>query len=270
MAINFNKVPAYIKREINNPAKIIRIGQKNRYVKQIQEWLEYHRIRTSIDGIYGPATASCVSDFQQSRKLNNTGTVDAETWKKLVEPMIKALKPPKITKRQTAPSTVALVAKQHVKQKPQEIGGANRGPWVRLYCNGNDGIEWAWCAGFVTLIMQQAYFYRDEKSPIKGSVSCDSLAAQGKETDLFVGRQKVTSGSYQWEKFGGSCIFLKRRTETDWTHTGIATASESKEKELVFYTIEGNTNDEGDREGYEACVRKRSIKSTHYDFIAFE
>jgi hypothetical protein len=52
-----------------------------------------------------------------------------------------------------------------------------------------------------------------------------------------------------------------RRTATDWTHTGLVTASAAE----VFDTIEGNTNDDGNREGFEVCSRSRGYQDK--DFI---
>jgi hypothetical protein len=210
-----------------------------------------------------------VKDFQRMKRKSPTGRVDAEVWNLLVRPMTTALKAPTNIARLTAQDAVLAVATQHVDQHPVEIGGANCGPWVRLYCEGNDGRHWAWCAGFVTLVMQQAYFYRDQRPPIKGSVSCDSLAAQAQAAGLFVSKRDITSGRRSWSDFGAACIFLRRRTATDWTHTGIATAGTGQPRELVFATLEGNTNDEGVREGFEACRRKRGVAGGDYDFIAF-
>ncbi|MEM6985060.1 MAG: peptidoglycan-binding domain-containing protein [Pseudomonadota bacterium] len=269
MAINFDKVPSYIRREIDPPKKVLKRGSNGRHAKQVQEWLQFHQCRTGIDGKYGPATQVCVKDFQALTGLRETGKIDKATWQALVAPMTTALAAPKIAATDAAPSTVRDVAMQHVQQRPHEIGGSNRGPWVRLYCDGNDGSQWAWCAGFVSFIMQQAYFYRHEKPPIKGSVSCDSLAAQGKEKGLFVPELSVSKNKVPWDRFGGACLFLRRRTSTDWTHTGIATTASGRGNNLVFHTIEGNTNDEGHREGYEACERKRSIDGSHYDFVSF-
>ena len=120
------------------------------------------------------------------------------------------------------------------------------------------------------MIMHQAHFYQGVKSPIKGSVSCDSLAAQAKAAGLFVSGRDVARGDVPWSALGESCIFLRRRTSTDWTHTGIALDASGPANALVFSTIEGNTNDEGSREGYEACRRKRGLGSGGYDFITFE
>ena len=269
MAINFGRIPAYIRREIDPPRAPVTRGARNRTVQRIQEWLNYHGFRTGIDGDFGPATQACVTDFQRKNGTTESGKVDAVTWNLLVAPMVNALKVPPRVQRMTAQEAVLAVANQHVDQHPVEIGGANCGPWVRLYCQGNDGRDWAWCAGFVTFVMQQAYYYRDEKPPITGSVSCDTLAAQAKAAGLFVPHQEISSGHRSWQDFGAAAIFLRRRTSNDWTHTGIATRGAGDPSELVFSTIEGNTNDEGVREGFEACRRTRSLTGSNYDFITF-
>ena len=45
-----------------------------------------------------------------------------------------------------------------------------------------------------------------------------------------------------------------KTNKNDWTHTGIVFSL----SEETFESIEGNTNDSGDREGYEVCKRIRS------------
>jgi hypothetical protein len=92
---------------------------------------------------------------------------------------------------------------------------------------------------------------------LKTSVSCDILAANAKEKGIFLNeseiedKAQITKGSF----------FLNRRTPTDWVHTGIVMRTEDE----VFHTIEGNTNDEGSREGYEVCKRIRGYKKK--DFV---
>ena len=270
MTINFNQVPKYIRREIDPPEQTMQQGNRGNHVKQIQEWLNFHRCRTGIDSDFGPATRDCVKDFQNKSNLPSTGKVDITTWHALVKPMTDALLEPANLSTMNAGAAVLAVANQHVNKNPFEIGGANCGPWVRLYCEGNDGAQWAWCAGFVTFIMHQAYFYRDQKAPIKGSVSCDALAAQAVAAGLFVNESDITSGRVKWDSLGECGLFLRRRTSTDWTHTGFFHGGTEPVRELVFSTIEGNTNDEGSREGFEACRRKRSVSKGDYDFIKFE
>ncbi|MCG7985189.1 MAG: peptidoglycan-binding protein [Candidatus Thiodiazotropha lotti] len=269
MAINFDKVPSYIRREIDPPSKTVKRGSRGQAVKRIQEWLNFHDCRTSIDADFGPATEACVKDFQRMKRKPPSGKVDKAIWNLLLKPMTAALRAPANLRGMTPQQAIITVANQHVNEHPIEIGGANCGPWVRLYCYGHDGSQWAWCAGFVTFIMQQAYFYFGQRPPIKGSVSCDTLKAQAQAAGLFVSEREITSGQRVWAEFGDACMFLHRRTPTDWTHTGIAFGGTGRPAELVFSTIEGNTNDEGVREGIEACRRKRGVAGTHYDFIAF-
>ena len=92
--------------------------------------------------------------------------------------------------------------------------------------------------------------------PIEGSFSCDLLAAQAKEAGLFPAEAQTET-----TKPKAGAIFLSRRTSNDCTHTGIVARAGAAAVE----TIEGNTNDEGSREGYEVCARTRGYTSR--DFI---
>ncbi len=88
--------------------------------------------------------------------------------------------------------------------------------------------------------------------PITPSFSCDALAASAKAKGRFVSRDESGPGSF----------FLVRNTPTDWTHTGIVVSAGGE----TFKTIEGNTNDDGSREGFEVCARTRGF-SDKMDFI---
>jgi hypothetical protein len=77
------------------------------------------------------------------------------------------------------------------------------------------------------------------------------LATSAKANDRFVSRDKAGPGSF----------FLVRNAPTDWTHTGIVVNASDE----TFKTIEGNTNDDGSREGYEVCARTRGY--SNMDFI---
>ena len=89
------------------------------------------------------------------------------------------------------------------------------------------------------------------------SYSCDSLAASARQRDRFLAESEVNGSG----KLRPGSLFLKRRTPADWEHVGIVV----RPLEEVFETIEGNTNDDGSREGYEVCRRFRSYQNT--DFI---
>ena len=209
-----------------------------------------------IDGDFGPATEAAVKAFQTQRQLPATGVVDAITFERLVAPMRAALAPLAPQGRSRGQLAVAYTH-QHLRQHPREIGGQNKGPWVRLYMAGHEGTEWAWCAGFACFCLTQACQSLGMSLPIEPSFSCDSLAASAKEHGVLrqapsaADRTDITPGSF----------FLVRRTSTDWTHTGIVVQAERES----FTTVEGNTNDDGNREGYEVCARTRGY--ANIDFV---
>ena len=89
------------------------------------------------------------------------------------------------------------------------------------------------------------------------------MAAFGKDRDLFIRGASLDDGAARAGLAPGT-VFLSRHTATDWTHTGLITRAAAE----AFQTIEGNTNDEGSREGYEVCARTRGFKKK--DFVTLE
>ena len=213
-------------------------------VKTTQEWLCLHGFYTKVDGQMGPATKAAIKLFQGKNGLAQTGSVDQNTENALVLPLqrAKAALPPEMSEVKGEPADVLHIARQHLREHPREVGGQNRGPWVRHYMDGNEGDAWAWCAGFATTVLRQA------GSPIGKFYSCDLLmkdaAARGKLSDK--------------PMVGG--LFLVMKSPTDAVHVGIVTSISPG----VIQTIEGNTNDEGSREGYEVCARTRSFKGMRF------
>lgn len=237
-----------------------RRGDKGKKVKILQEWLSLHGHNLAIDGQFGPATEHGVRQYQKEMQLNESGVVDQATFAELIKPMLRALTPMDDVVDNLG-SLVVRYARQHLAEHPREIGGQNSGPWVRLYMLGNEGREWAWCAGFVCFVLRQASQTMEIPMPFRITFSCDTLAAQAKEKNIFVSERNLSSGNPSWESMLSGSIFLNRRTATDWIHTGLV----STFNEETLETIEGNTNDDGDREGYEVCTRIRGYRSK--DFI---
>lgn len=245
---------SWIKKEIEIKNSIKK-GNKGQGVRRVQEWLNLHNMGLVIDGDFGAVTKRVVSQFQEKHGLPISGTVNKETFHLLVSPLRRTLQPIN-PEGHDLPTLVSAYAKAHLAQHPREAGGDNRGPWVRLYMKGNEGCAWAWCAGFLTFILQQATETLENPMPIKGSFSCDTLAAQGKEAGIFISESDLKNGSINIEDLPEASVFLVRRTSTDWTHAGLV----KKFHEDSFETIEGNTNDEGNNEGYEVCTRYRGYK----------
>jgi hypothetical protein len=252
-------VSSWISRELEF-SKTLKRGDRNRRVNNIQEWLCLHGQRVVVDGDFGSATHAAVREFQRVSRLKVNGLVGRKTYDALVAPLRKALAPLPAGRRSFADLTLAY-ARRHLAQHPLEVGGQNCGPWVRLYTEGREGSEWPWCAGFVTFLMKQAAQTLGAPMSIPGSMSCDSLAAQAREAGRFVRDSDLRNGKVTIGKMPTASIFLVRRTDTDWTHAGLVTAFDKE----MFHTIEGNTNDEGSREGYEVCARMRGYQDK--DFI---
>jgi peptidoglycan hydrolase-like protein with peptidoglycan-binding domain len=234
------------------------IGASGLSVRRVQEWLTLHDHGVAVDGVYGAITASELARFQERASLPDTGKTDRATFSRLVAPLEEALRP-QAHAGQSMNAAVLAHARKHLAQRPREVGGQNRGPWVRMYMDGREGAEWAWCAGFVTFVLRQASESLGAPMPIAGSVSCDTLAAQAKAAGLFVSQAEASRRTIP----AGS-IFLVRRTEADWTHVGIVDAAEP----TSFRTIEGNSNDSGDREGYEVCRNSRGYADKDFILLA--
>ena len=231
-------------------------GAKGANVRLIQEWLSLHGFGVVPDGKFGAATEAAVRAFQRKKRIPADGSVDEATFEALVKPMHSALKSPKL--RGSLGAMIVAYAKRHLRAHPREVGGENRGPWVRLYMGGREGAEFAWCAGFACFVLQQACSTLQLPLPITTSVSCDSLAASAKRNGIFVRESAATRSGIRAGSF-----FLVRRSPEDWTHVGVVTAVAAE----AFSTIEGNTNDSGSREGFEVCARTRGYKDK--DFIVF-
>lgn len=234
-------------------------GATGRQARLVQEWLSLQGFKVSVDGQFGPATEVAVRAFQKARGLQTGGVVNGTTFAALVAPMVAALAPINPGSRSLGPLTLAY-AKQHLAQSPREVGGENMGPWVRLYMKGNEGAEWAWCAGFVGYMLRQAAKTLGVSTPLPYTFSCDSLAAAAKEAGVFLDSRSGVSPS----QLSPGSLFLVRRTPLDWVHTGLVLSIAPS----AFETIEGNTNDSGDREGYEVCRRTRGYDGKDFVVIA--
>lgn len=241
----------------------LKIGSKGPSVREVQEWLCLHGILIQVDGDrsgggFGLATEAAVKAFQKTMGCEQTGIVDKKTWDFLAAPLNRAVSP--VRPLATLPQTVVAVARHHLVEHPREVGGQNMGPWVRHYMGGRQGPAWPWCAGFVCAVVRQAALAHEAPMPIPDTVSCDDLA---KGARLLVGVVSGASGR-PVEATDGSVFLLRHRTrKNDWIHTGIVTRFHGSH----FETIEGNTNDEGSREGYEVCKRIRAYGRSDFSVI---
>jgi len=235
-------------------------GDKGGKVRGIQEWLSLQGQSVSIDGAFGPATEAAVRKFQAGGGIAGSGTVDNATFAALAAPLAAAVAPI-ASAGKTLNDMILTYANQHLARHPLEAGGQNCGPWVRVYMAGNQGTDWPWCSGFACFILRQAADALGKPMPIKRTFSCDVLASQAMAAGIFISGRDITKGKVRKEEIPPGSLFINRRTDNDWNHTGIAIAFHDDH----FETIEGNTNDAGDREGYEVCRRIRGYEGK--DFV---
>jgi hypothetical protein len=237
-------------------------------VKKAQEWInlwnwykdDWH-IEISRDGHFGPSTESAIRKFQEYNSLTVDGIVGNNTWKVLTEPMRKAY-----TRINTSglslKQLVVAYAQQHLDAKAREFSG-NRGTWVRSYMGGNEGPQWAWCMGFVQMVLDQATYTigKDLKEYMPICYSCDMVGRHGIDSGKLLRNKQVRDNIADVE---AGDVFLVVKTQFDWVHTGIVV---DVNPDGWITTIEGNTNQGGSREGVEVRKRKRDVKSSNIDIF---
>lgn len=138
-------LPKHVKSELDLIAPI-GAGSPKKQVKLVQERLDFAGFKLSIDAAFGPATTQQLKTFQSKNGLQPSGRYTAKEHELLTAPFVNALASPH--PGDSLGETIVAVARQHIAQKPVEIGGQNCGPWVRMYMDGLDGPQFLWCAGF--------------------------------------------------------------------------------------------------------------------------
>jgi hypothetical protein len=236
---------------------IVRGSKQKKTISLIQEWLCLNGQSIKIDGDFGAATEKAVINFQKNAGLAQTGKVDPLTFEKLVWPM-KSMTQVTLANTGNLHTAVVELALKYLAVHPVEVGGQNMGPWVRYFMDGFQGNQWPWCAGFDTFIVKQAAKLCVVTTALPRTYSCDVLGMWAKNNGKFI---SGTSGNLSAIKPGH--LFLVRKSHNDWQHTGIVIEMTPE----YCVTIEGNTNDEGSREGYEVCKRIRGFGTL--DFVAY-
>jgi hypothetical protein len=258
--------------ELKVPTDTISIGGDSSYSKKIQEWINLHKFHTmgfslsiGIDGDYGRITKSAVEDFQGLVGLDVTGDVDALTWMRLVAPMQKAFSKISCSPEFQVKNISLAYAQQFVDQHPTEIGN-NTGPWVRAFMKGKEGDWAAWCCGSICTAIDHGAnsINKSMDNWFSWDWSCEKLrkkAIKGINTDYI--SERDVKERYSEIEPGDLFLVMKRGRAK---HIGIV----EEMKGDIMCTIEGNTNDEGSREGYELVRRKRKTNKGIYSIIKLQ
>ena len=119
----------------------------------------------------------------------------------------------------------------------REATNHNDGPWVEAiqHVTGNTRGD-PWCASFVTFVLDIAY---TGTNPLRRTASCDLLLADAK------------AKGWLTEKPEPGDVFLVMRAPDDAVHTGFVRAVGRSS----VATVEGNSNDDGSREGWGVVKR---------------
>ena len=252
----------------------LRRGRRGDTVRLIQEWLCLNDCDVMIDGKYGSATEQAVRDFQGATGvLPTTGEVDAQTFAMLTRPMAEALRvidpPPGATFGQL----VAAYALQHLRSRAREIGGRNRGPWVRLYRHGDqrprdpqltESAE-PWCANFVSTVLAQAAGAMGAAPPLEYHSSPTHMAEDARRQRRFINGEQARRNPRLVPT--GSLLLLRHEERREaWHHVGIVTQALDR----FVRTIEGNTayNISEPPAGHEVTRQMRSYGNL--DFIVLD
>ena len=225
-------------REVAYPG-LVQQGDKGPAVKRVQEWLVLGGKNITIDGDFGPATAAALG----AKLVNET------KWATLVAPMANL----------TVDTVRGWLSPTSALPTIREVGGANAGPWVRLFMDGHEGPDWPWCAGFATWVRKTL----SASLLNTRTFSCDVLWANAKQSHVPALIRPAAGDARVLVKPGNLFMLTNPSNRSDHTHVGFVTAVSSDG--ATISTLEGNTNDEGSREGYEVCRRTRSV--TSLDFI---
>lgn len=236
-------------------------GDTGSGVRLVQEWLCLRSVGVLIDGRFGAATEHAVGLFQQQNGLDTTGVVDDQTWSALIEPHDRATAPVQSASGRWS-ETVVACAERHLAANAREVGGQNRGPWVRLYMNGADGRPFAWCAGFATYCVHQAAASVGVAPPLPRVFGVPRLVKIARAQ----GRLLLRPTPGQRATISPGSLFVVRGGKCGWSHVGIVAAIEGE----VFRTIEGNSNDDLQTNSYEVCRRIRSFEFETKDFISVD
>ena len=253
--------------EVRSPALPLAIGSSGLAVKRVQEWLTFHGVGTGSDSEFGPATKAAVISFQRSAGLmlsSTEGLVDGPTWSALIAPLVGA--DVISSQPESFGDRVCQIARAHLAAKAREVGGDNRGPWVRHYGRGVDQSTvgfFPWCQAFASHAWLKAARELDRALPF------DLVNDDGQESfyvPWVVNRAKVAgrfrSGSRPDIISAGSMFFLPGIIDgrSSHIHVGIVTADDG----TTIKTIEGNTNHDGSANGYEVAERFRRKAACDY------
>lgn len=224
---------------------VLRIGDRGKFVGTLQQLLAVRGFPVTANGVFNASTARAVRAFQ-SQNLDQHGqplVVDGVagplTWWSLEHPK-PFLKPPVAIDFTVMPGRggsrtgrAALAAAiGELKADAREIGGNNRGPFVRKYLEPAGIAEGnSWCASFVGWCFLQASHGDPGRMPFPYTPGARSLLAEFKRN----GWAHAPGSGYRSQP--GDVVVWWRVSLNGWLgHAGLVHST----RDGMLYTIEGN------------------------------
>ena len=237
----------------------VRMGDSGIGVKQLQEFLSLAGYKIKIDSDFGSITLDALNQVQKRFGFESKDSLDELLFYWLARKffLLDGILPPfmKLSHENLLREAILWLAWQAVDVNAREVGGQNMGPWVRYFMGGYEGRPYAWCAGFATNVVLEAgerFHVPDEEMPFtKVYWGCTQFAKDMTIADRLGGDDDMIRRGD---------LFLIPSSPGNYSHVGIVASQDQSGRIL---TIEGNSNDEGSYEGYEACIRSRSSQSVH-------
>lgn len=222
--------------------QILQIGSRGEQIALLQRLLNKRGFNLIVDGFFGYKTGNAVRAFQaqnlgpNEQPLSVDGIVGPLTWWSLsVEHFVDnyaqdadLLTLPGQTKGASKVGLSALeAATGEIKNGACEVGGNNRGPWVRKYLNNMAPEGSPWCGAFLSWIFSQT----PAGIPFRYSISARDILNQFRELGW-----AHTPGA-DFAPLAGDLAFWWRIRADSWQgHAGVVRGFANG----ILYTIEGN------------------------------
>lgn len=251
----------FVKKELDFlPAKE---GDSGFAVRRLQEWMCLNGHKVVVDGQWGPATSRALGVKKLTPVMWESGTrrmkslLGMTTGQSIREQLNHVDCAFDLDK--FAP---ILVARMFLQAEAREVGGNNRGPWVRLFMRGHQGNNYPWCAGFVSTVME---IVDEEFCKSRVTLPWTWSSSEMYETARKSGRL-VTWNELSTSQDHPACVFLIRGGKTGHRHAGFAWGFDYDTG--VFETVEGNSNSVGsfDGQGVTTGTRNKNDK----DFVLLD
>ncbi len=228
-------------------AQVLTRGSKGAEVKELQRLLKERGYPVAKDGDFGNQTYRAVRAFQtqnldqHGQPLKIDGEVGPLTWWSLTHPkplimpasaVDYAVMPPLKMGGSALGRAALKAAIGEMNAGAREIGGDNRGKWVRQYLEPAGLSEGeSWCASFVSWCFLQSCGMDAAQMPFPYCPGARELLRQLKKRDM----THAPNSAYEPQP-GDIVVWWREKLEGWKGHVGLV----HQLKDGMLYTIEGN------------------------------